>query len=223
MNWRVEDGTVLGLLGKNGAGKSTLLRLISGLLGEDYGRICVDGFRPFSRSREFLDNMFFLPEDTPAGQLTAVQYAHNYGRFYSGFDFDKFLCAAEMLEVDQCRSLARVSFGQRKKAMLSFAFSLGVKHLLLDEPANGLDIQAMVALRSLIRDYASDDRTVIISTHHVADMEGVVDSVSILDKGKILFNGKVRGADVGDKGFATNLESLFCSFTKDTSSEFTLL
>ncbi len=223
LNWRVEDGTVLGLLGKNGAGKSTLLRLVSGILCEDSGILRVDGLRPFNRQDEFLDNIFYLPEDSPPEHLTAVQFASHYGRFYSNFDMDSFLAAASVLEVDVCRNLCKMSFGQRKKSMLAFAFSLGVKHLLLDEPTNGLDINSRRALRQLISEYASGDRIVVVSTHQVGDIDGVVDSISILDNGKMLFNGHVYPLDTGTgMGVKTDLEELFLSFTKD-KSKFPLL
>ncbi len=224
LNWRIEDGAAVGLLGKNGAGKSTLLRLIAGILCEDCGVIQVDGSRPFSRTAEHLRNIFLLPEDIIPEHICAIQYAHNYGKFYPQFDLDTFLLLSDSLEVNTCQYLHKMSFGQRKKAMLAFALSLGVKHLLLDEPGNGLDIASKAALRMLVQDYLSPERTIIISTHNVRDIENIVNRISIMDKGKMLFNGRIKtGISDEDLHSGTDLESFFHKITQSPSVKFPLL
>ncbi len=216
LKWDVADDTTLCLLGKNGAGKSTLLRLISGILSEDKGSIYVDGHIPFKRNEDFLQDIFLLPEDIAPEKESAVEYAYRYGSFYPRFSLDTFLHLCDSLEVDSCRLLTKMSFGQRKKAYLAFALSLGVKHLLLDEPTNGLDIPSKSTLRELIKYRSSGKGNItIISTHEVKEIEGITDTISILDSGNIIFNGKTDIAHI-TSGYGTDIEHIFLRLTNNS-------
>ncbi len=218
LKWDVTDGTTAGLLGKNGAGKSTLLRLVSGILSEDKGTVKVDGHRPFDRKKTFLQDIFLLPEDMATDNIRAVEYAYRYGSFYPRFDLDSFLALCDTLEVDSCKSLAKMSYGQKKKAMIAFALSLGVKHLLLDEPSNGLDISSKITLRRLIKEYSTAENIIIISTHEVQDIENIADTLSILEKGQVIFNGNINcGHSYNNPYTGTGIEDIFCKFTKPSS------
>ena len=188
---RFEKGTVYGLLGKNGAGKTTLLRLMAGLMECGGGKIEVNGCEPYRRKPEFLDRLYFVPESMNAPDIPVSDYAAGYGRFYSGYDGEALLKYLEEFEVDPHGRLSRLSFGQRKKALIAFALSLNAEVLLLDEPGNGLDIPSKLCLRRMLSRYAGPDRTVILSTHQVRDIEDVVDHVAVIDEGRLMLNASV--------------------------------
>ncbi len=185
LNWQVPDGSVIGLIGKNGTGKSTLLRLTAGVLAEHSGAVKVDGFRPFDRKKEFLQDIFLLPEDIIPDHIRALEYACRYGDFYPGFSEDRFLLLCDSFEVDSLKSLAKMSYGQKKKAFIAFALSLGVKHLLLDEPSNGLDIPSKKALCDALNSYSSADRILIVSTHDIHCLQEITDTTSIINPSEL--------------------------------------
>ncbi|HIZ88081.1 MAG TPA: ABC transporter ATP-binding protein [Candidatus Coprenecus pullistercoris] len=188
---RFEKGTVYGLLGKNGAGKTTLLRLMAGLMECGGGKIEVNGCEPYRRKPEFLDRLYFVPESMNAPDIPVSDYAAWYGKFYSGYDGEALLKYLEEFEVDPHGRLSRLSFGQRKKALIAFALSLNAEVLLLDEPGNGLDIPSKLCLRRMLSKYAGPDRTVILSTHQVRDIEDIVDHVAVIDEGRLMLNASV--------------------------------
>ena len=188
LNMELREGAVYGLLGKNGAGKTTLMRLIAGLMECGDGRITVNGRTPFRREPEFLDSIYFVPESFNAPDVSVTDYASNCGMFYSRYDGDAFIDYMEALDVDPGAVFKRLSFGQRKKALIAFALSLNTSVLLLDEPGNGLDIPSKLILRRLMAEYAGPERTLILSTHQVRDIEEIVDHVTVIDEGRLLLD-----------------------------------
>lgn len=183
-----ETGAVYGLLGKNGAGKTTLLRLIAGLTECSGGKIDIDGEIPSKRRPELLDRLYFVPETFSAPDIPVIDYATNIGMFYSGYDADAFDRYLKEFEVDPHQRFRRLSFGQRKKAIIAFALSLNTSLLLLDEPGNGLDIPSKLTLRRMLSEYSGPGRTVILSTHQVRDVEDIVDHIAVIDRGRLLLN-----------------------------------
>ena len=188
---KFEQGRIYGLLGRNGAGKTTLLRLISGLMKCDGGKILANGHEPFSRSPEFLDRIFLLPESFNAPETTITELASEYGSFYSGFNYDALLQYLSALEVSPTIKISRMSFGQGKKAMIAFALSLNTDILLLDEPGNGLDIPSKLCLRRILADCRTDGRILLLSTHQVRDIADIIDHVTVIDRGRLLVNTSV--------------------------------
>ena len=191
LSLELKDGAVYGLLGRNGAGKTTLMRLIAGLLRCGNGRIEVDGMVPFDRKPEFLDNVYFVPESFNAPDLPVIEYAGNYGMFYSNYDGDALVDYLRIFDVEPGAVFRRLSSGQKKKAMIAFALSLNTRLLLLDEPGNGLDIPSKLTLRRLLAEHMRPDRTVILSTHQVREVEDIVDHVAVIDSGRLLLNSSL--------------------------------
>ena len=191
LNMELKDGAVYGLLGKNGAGKTTLMRLIAGLLECGYGKITVNGLAPFRREPEFLDSIYFVPESFNAPDIPVADYATGYGMFYSGYDGDAFQDYMKAFDVDPKAVFRRLSSGQKKKAMIAFALSLNSRVLLLDEPGNGLDIPSKISLRYLLSECSGKDRTIVLSTHQVRDVEEIVDHVAVIDGGRLLLDASI--------------------------------
>lgn len=185
----LQTGRIHGLLGKNGEGKSTLLKLMSGLVFPKSGNVDVMGFVPAARKPEMLSEIFFLPEELPVLNISVQNLQNVYAPFYPNFDaqlFDKFL--NEFNVQDKKAMLTRLSHGQKKKVMIAFGLATNTKLLLMDEPTNGLDIPSKAQFRRMVASVIDDNRCMVISTHQVHDLDGLIDSITIMDRHEIVFN-----------------------------------
>ncbi len=192
LNIEVERGVICGLLGKNGVGKTTLLHLISGMLKpNDINSVDVLGHTPFRRTVAFLSTIFLVPEEFELPRISILKYASIYGKFYPKFSLELLKDVLQEMEVDCTQSMNIMSFGQRKKAYIAFAIACNTDILLLDEPTNGLDITSKAAFRRAMARFADDNRTVIISTHQVRDLEEILDTIIILDNNEVLLHQSV--------------------------------
>lgn len=184
----LEPGMTYGLLGLNGAGKTSLLKLLAGALFAKSGKISVYGENPRQRSAEHLANVCFVPDDPWAPMITVDEWVNRYSIFRPKFDAARLNAYVEEFQLDRSKQLAKYSCGQRKKFALACALSSNAQTLLLDEPTNGLDIPSKTQFRRVLANAAQDDRTIIISTHQVRDLQNLIDPVLILSRGKIVFN-----------------------------------
>ncbi|MFI3285712.1 MAG: ABC transporter ATP-binding protein [Rikenellaceae bacterium] len=184
----LKSNRIYGLLGKNGAGKTTLLRLMCGLLTPCSGRIMLYGESVSKREVPTLQRIFFLPEEFSLPPLSPMRYAEFYGKFYPKFNKQQFGELLAQFNVELNIKMNKMSFGQKKKAMISFALACNTDLLVLDEPTNGLDIPSKSSFRSIVSAHANEQRSIIISTHQVRDLDQLIDSVVILDESEILLN-----------------------------------
>jgi ABC-2 type transport system ATP-binding protein len=181
-------GTICGMLGVNGAGKSTLLKLLAGLIFPGQGGCEVLGFAPGDRQPEFLADIFLLPEEFFVAPVTPATYAKRYGELYPRFDrevYDKLL-AEFALPTD--RKVTTYSYGQKKKFLLAFGIATNARLLIMDEPTNGLDIPGKSQFRRALISHFTPERSILISTHQVHDLQGLIDSVIVIAEGRILLN-----------------------------------
>ena len=184
-------GRIYGLLGKNGTGKSTLLYLISGLLRPESGTVSVDGKESLLRQPEMLQEIFIVPEEYAMPDMSFKAFADMMRTFYPHFS-DELLdkCLADF-EMPAGPNLKELSMGQKKKVYMSFAIATGTRLLMMDEPTNGLDIPSKALFRKVVASYMTDDRTLIISTHQVHDIESLLDHVVIIDNSRVLLNSSI--------------------------------
>jgi ABC-2 type transport system ATP-binding protein len=179
-------------LGKNGAGKTTLLKLLSGLAFAKSGTISVNGYKPEQRSPSFLSDIFLLPEEIYLPANSPEKMAKLYAPFYPAFDMPQFRDLLGEMDVVFGAKISKLSYGQKKKAMIAFALACNTRFVFLDEPTNGLDIPSKAVFRKIIASVFNEDRTILISTHQVKDLESLIDSVVILDGGKIRLNSPLE-------------------------------
>ena len=188
----LEEGRIYGLLGENGVGKTTLLTLLCGLKAVKAGSIDTDGHNPFDREPSFLSDQYYLSDEVAAINMTALDYAKNYGKFWEKFDMEKFIEIMGVFENDPGKKMTKMSFGQLKKAYISFALACNTKYLYMDEPTNGLDIPSKAQFRKAVTKYTREDSVILISTHQVRDLENIIDPIVILDKQDVLLNATLE-------------------------------
>ncbi|MBO9658180.1 MAG: ATP-binding cassette domain-containing protein [Chitinophagaceae bacterium] len=192
LNLSFQAGHVYGLLGKNGTGKSSLLRNIAGLLFPQKGTISVNGYTPAERLPIFLQDVFMVPEEFYLPDISIPDFIRSYVPFYPRFNSDKFRDYLSVFEVPSDSTLQNMSYGQKKKVLISFALASNAKLLLMDEPTNGLDIMSKSQLRKIMAQALDEERCIIISTHQVKDLENLIDRITVIDEGKILFDQDVQ-------------------------------
>jgi ABC-2 type transport system ATP-binding protein len=191
LNLQLPSGTLCGLLGANGAGKSTLLKLMAGLSFPQKGRCTVLGQSPAERRPEFLADVFLLPEEFQLPAIEAADYETRIGALYPRFDGALFNRLLTELQIPRPQKLNTLSQGQKKKFLLAFGLATQARLMILDEPTNGLDIPSKGQFRRLLIDQFQPDRSFLISTHQVHDLQGLIDSVMVLAQGQILLHETV--------------------------------
>ena len=200
-----ESGRVYGLLGKNGAGKSTLLYLMSGLLTPKNGKVMFHDTDVRRRLPVTLQDMFLVPEEFELPSVSLVSYIELNSPFYPRFSKEEMIKYLHYFEMDIDLDLGALSMGQKKKVFMSFALATNTSLLLMDEPTNGLDIPGKSQFRKFIASGMSDDKTIVISTHQVRDIDKVLDHVLIMDNSRVLLNESTMS--ICDKLFFTESEN----------------
>lgn len=199
-----DKGGIYGLLGKNGTGKSTLLYLMMGLLRPQKGIVTVDGIDTTLRRPEVLSEMFLVPEEYDLPAISLSSYVKAIKPFYPRFSEDLLKQCLANFEMSTDINLGELSMGQKKKVYMSIALAANTRYLLMDEPTNGLDILSKSQFRKVVIEGMSEDKTIIISTHQVHDVELLLDHVCIIERNKVLLNEPLV-----EKDQAINLEELF--------------
>lgn len=201
----LEKGRVYGLLGKNGAGKSTLLYLMSGLLTPKSGKVVYHDVDVRRRLPITLQDMFLVPEEFDLPPVSLISYIELNSPFYPRFSKEDMVKYLHYFEMDINIDLGALSMGQKKKVFMSFALATNTSLLLMDEPTNGLDIPGKSQFRKFIASGMTDDKTILISTHQVHDIDKVLDHVLIMDNSRVLLNESTMS--ICDKLFFTESEN----------------
>ena len=185
-----KKGKVYGLLGKNGAGKSTLLYLMTGLLQPQKGKIFYNDENVSKRLPSVLNDVFVVPEEFELPNIPLKRYMSINKPFYPKFDEEQLRKNLSFFEMDDNLNinLTSLSLGQKKKVFMSFALATNTSLLIMDEPTNGLDIPGKSQFKKFIASNMDDERTVVISTHQVQDIEKLIEHVIILDNSSILLD-----------------------------------
>ncbi len=191
LSFEANAGRILGFLGPNGAGKSTTMRMLTGFLKPTNGRISIAGFDVLEQPIEAKKQIGYLPENTP---LYFDMYVKEFLAFV-GQTFKLKNLSYRIPEVikmvgltpEQNKKIGSLSKGYRQRVGLAQAIIHNPKVLILDEPTTGLDPNQLVEIRQLIKQL-SVDKTVILSTHIMQEVEAICDDVIIIQKGKIVAN-----------------------------------
>ncbi|MBN2282029.1 MAG: ABC transporter ATP-binding protein [Candidatus Marinimicrobia bacterium] len=188
LSLNIQAGSIHGLLGKNGSGKTTLLKIIAGLRFPNKGQCKAFGYETRYRSPEFMKELYFVPEEFYTPPVTMKQFVSIYSKFYPRFSTQQLFEYLKEFELPEDGKLSSFSYGMKKKFLISFGVATNCKILILDEPSNGLDIPSKSKLRRILASAISDDRSFVISTHQVRDIDQLIDPILIIEDGKVLFN-----------------------------------
>jgi len=192
----VQPGEVFGLLGPNGSGKSTTLRLVLGLLNPTRGTLAVLGRAP--RDVRSKARIGYLPEESSLyPYLTARETLEFYGRLFALRGPARRARIGQLLEMTglshaQRRPVGEFSKGMARRVGLAQALINDPDLVVLDEPTSGLDPVGCRQFKDLIRTLARRGKTVLLSSHLLADVEDVCDRIAIMNNGAILVEGRVR-------------------------------
>lgn len=193
----LHESNIYGLFGKNGTGKSTLLYLLCGLLRAKRGTILVDGKAAGKRQPDMLRDIFLIPEEFELPNVKLSTYVDINRDFYPLFSQQVLDSCLRDFELPISLRLGELSMGQKKKVYMSFALATGTRLLLMDEPTNGLDIPSKSLFRKVVAKNMTDDRTLIISTHQVHDVESLIDHVVVINQSQLLLDASV--SDISDR------------------------
>ena len=188
LSLHIQEGSIHGLLGKNGSGKTTLMKIVAGLRFPQKGHCVAFGHETKYRSPEFLKEIYFVPEEFYTPPVTMKQFVSIYSKFYPEFSSDDMKKYVQEFELPENGKLSAFSYGMKKKFLIAFGVATNCKILILDEPSNGLDIPSKSKLRRILASSINENRSFIISTHQVRDIDQLIDPVLIIEDGKVLFN-----------------------------------
>ena len=186
LDCNLSNGSIAGLLGKNGAGKTTLLKIMIGLLYPSNGAVEVNGYEPGSRKPAFLQDVYFVAEEFHIPPISIKEYVKANAVFYPRFNQELLNQLISDFELPDTKNLQKLSYGQKKKFLISFALATKCRLLVLDEPTNGLDIPSKSIFRKVLAGSLDEDQLVIISTHQVKDVENLIDRILLLEDGKFI-------------------------------------
>ncbi|WP_321347634.1 gliding motility-associated ABC transporter ATP-binding subunit GldA [uncultured Draconibacterium sp.] len=200
ISFTVNTGELVGFLGPNGAGKSTTMKIITGYLPQDEGNILIDGQKVSGQNLEYKKQIGYLPEHNP---LYTDLYVKEFLEITAGFYHlkNKKQRVAEMIEltglgIEQHKKIRALSKGYRQRVGLAQALIHDPSILILDEPTTGLDPNQLEEIRALIRQI-SKEKTVILSSHIMQEVEAVCNRVLIINKGKIVADGNINEVKAG--------------------------
>lgn len=190
LSLEVARGEVHGFLGPNGAGKSTTIRILLGILKHDSGRISLLGEDPWSQAVPLHRRLAYVPGDVELWPgLTGGEAIDLFARLRGGVDTRKRDELIERFDLDPRKKGRTYSKGNRQKVALISALASHVDLLLLDEPTAGLDPLMEAQFQQCIREAKDEGRTVLLSSHILAQVEALADRVSIIRSGTIVESG----------------------------------
>lgn len=187
----LEEGKIYGLLGKNGVGKSTLLYLLMGMLRPSQGTVLFEGVDVGRHRPSVLENMFILSEEFVLPNVKFSTFVKRNRVFYPRFSDELLSSLLNEFGLPADFNLSELSMGQKKKVYVSFALAANTRLLLMDEPSNGLDIPSKVEFRRAVSKSMSDERSIVISTHQVRDVESLLDHILIMNHRELMLDASV--------------------------------
>jgi ABC-2 type transport system ATP-binding protein len=203
----IDRGDKVGIIGPNGSGKTTLLLMLDTLLVPDRGEITIGGFDPVHQSKDARSVMGWMPDTLGSWPtLTVRETLVLTARLY-GFERDRAAARAdELIHLVDLGPLARqatrvLSRGQKQRLSLARSLVHDPRVLLLDEPASGLDPGARVSLRKLVRRLADEGRTIVISSHVLAELDEMADAAVYLDAGVTASESRIAAAKASTRAW----------------------
>ena len=189
--WSVAAGEVAGVVGPNGAGKTTLLETISGLRKASSGSVEVFGLDPWRRPAEVRSSLGFMSDDMPVFDKKIGALMRMLSGYYRSWDSELVESLLERFKLDPRDKSFKLSKGQGTRLRLITAMAFRPRLLVLDEPATGLDVAGRRSLLESVLEVVRDpERSVIVSSHMLADVERIADRLLVLEEGRVVKDGR---------------------------------
>ncbi|WP_313580711.1 ATP-binding cassette domain-containing protein [Chishuiella sp.] len=211
VSFSIKNGEVVGLLGPNGAGKSTLMKSITNAINPDTGDILINDFHVTNSPIETKKMIGFLQENNP---LYMEMYVKEYLEFVTNVREVPKTKIDEVIEKvgltkEKHKKIQQLSKGYKQRVGLAQAIISSPEILILDEPTNGLDPNQILEIRDVIREIGKE-KTVILSTHIMQEVEALCSRVILLNKGKVIADQTIEEF----RGQYSNLEEAFHTLTQ---------
>lgn len=220
INLEIKDGEILGFIGPNGAGKTTIIKMMTGILDIDEGDILIDGKSIKDQPYEAKKEIGLIPDSPDMFlNLKGIQYLNFMADIYRVSEEDRKKIIKDLsktFEIEDAlnEKIESYSHGMRQKIVIIGTLLHSPKNWILDEPITGLDPKAIYDLKIMMREYAKKGNVVFFSTHILEVAENLCDRVVIINKGKIIFIGKIE--ELKQKMKENNsLEELFMEIISD--------
>lgn len=197
ISFEIHEGKITCILGINGVGKSTILKAMCGLIKLDSGEILIDGE---SLSHKTYEKVAFVPDvDNYFAQLTIKESFQFMKEFYKNWDDNKAYEMLELFNLTDNRKIADLSKGNVARVKIILGFAQNAKYTILDEPFSGIDIFKREDFLGVMTKYISDEQSIIITTHEIAEIEMIADDVILIDEGKLslVFNAEETREEEG--------------------------
>jgi ABC-2 type transport system ATP-binding protein len=196
--WRVEPGTIVGLVGRNGAGKTTLLSLLAGQLAPTSGEIRIFGIDPIDDPVGVRRRAALMTDDMAIFAMGVGEHLRALAPFWPTWDPQHAEALAARFELDLHKRTTELSKGEHTRFRLVAALAWHPELLMLDEPATGLDVPSRRRMLAEVIDVVRDPaRAVVISSHQASDLERICDRIVLIDEGRIVQDGSPADV-VGD-------------------------
>ena len=184
VNVEMGDGKIYAFLGPNGSGKTTFMKIIASLTKQSEGELLLDGKALSIKSRA---DVAYLPTETHAYPfMTVGEFGEYYKTFFKDFDEIRYKSWVERMKIPFRTPFKVLSSGMDKKVRVAATLAREAKILILDEPFNGVDLLAREEIEKMILEVMSDDRTIILSSHLVEEVESYVNFALFFNEGRLL-------------------------------------
>ena len=218
INFKINKGTIIGLLGPNGCGKSTTIGMMLGLIKPTSGTVVINGQNIENNRTSLLEKMNFIsPYAELPKKLTVEENLKVYGRLYGVKNLkDRIYNVMKKLNLTQfiTRKTGELSSGQKNRVSLAKALINDPEILLLDEPTASLDPDVGDYIRKIIEDFAANKgTTILLASHNMNEVERLCDEVMMMKNGEIIDKGKVK--DLISKHGRKNLEEVFLKIVRE--------
>ncbi|AGF57315.1 ABC-2 type transport system ATP-binding protein [Clostridium saccharoperbutylacetonicum] len=213
INLKINKGTIFGIIGPNGVGKTTLLRCLTGIYQPTCGSVNYDG-------REVYDNVdvkseigYVADENIMQSKFKVKEILKYYKYSYKNFDEVRFNQLNKIFKIPTNKFIFQLSKGMKMRLSIMLSFSIKAKYLILDEPTSGLDAILKNKLLKLFADEVIENgTTIVISSHHLSELERICDEVAILDEGVVSYENSVEN-------MKNKIKKIQVAFDKQISEE----
>ena len=192
VNIKINKGTIHGIIGENGAGKTTLLQMLAGVYDVEEGEILIDGEKVYDNNRIKNKIGYVADRNQYFKDYKVREMVNFYAGIYDRFSKDDFIEYNKTFKLSLDKKIKQLSKGMQMRLSLMLNLSINPEILILDEPTSGLDaIVKKDLLDILIKQVYENGVTVVISSHHIGELEKVCDEVTILNEGKVKYQSNI--------------------------------